>query len=121
MLEKLILSKLSEYMDEVEEIEEVRVGRISQELQDEFRANMDAHNAEHDAIKARIDEFIEKIQKEHSCERFQDVDMELWEKVYDELGFTEAERGLKYTIPNASRVVFRKDDVTGQKENIFKN
>lgn len=118
MLEKLILSKLSEYMDEQEV--KTRVGRISQELQDKFEANRAAHEAEHEALSARIDALIEQIQKEHSCDKFHEVDLELWEEVYDELGFTEEERGLRYTIPHGARVVFRKDGSDQNMEDLIK-
>ncbi len=110
-LGKLLVERLHDFMEE-ENVVEVRVGRISKELEAEFEANRAAHEAEHEAIKAQIDAYIEKITKNHTCDKFNDEKAELWEKVYDELGLPEHERGLHYSIKNGSRIVFRKDEKT---------
>ncbi len=118
MSEKLI--EMLEALGITEEVEtKVRVGRISKELQEEMEANRAEHDAEHQAIKAKIDAYIEKVTKNHSCDKFHDKRLELWEKAYDELGFTEAERGLRYTVANGTRVVFRMDDAEENKNSFI--
>ena len=110
VLEKIIGEALEEFLNEKENDGElVRVGRISKELQEQFNQVRHEHEAEHDAIKDKIDAFIQEVQREHDCEKFHDRNQELWEKVYDELGLTEEERGKHYTIKNAARVVYRQE------------
>jgi hypothetical protein len=107
---KYLAERLGVEIEEVETVK-VRVGRVSQELKAEFEANDNAHNAEHEALKARINAFIEQVQAEHSCKKFNDQEADLWERLYDELGLTEAERGHNYTIKDSSRAVYRIDEV----------
>lgn len=113
MLEK-ILSKIASQMREEENVVEVRVGRMSKELREEFDKNNETHEAEHREMKRKIDAFIEKITSEHNCEKFQDVHMDIWEKVYDEIGLTQAERGKKYKMKD--RIVYRLDEVDEDEE-----
>lgn len=107
---KFLAEKLGVEIETVETVK-VRVGRVSEELKAEFDELGDAHEAEHDAIKAKINAFIEQVQNEHSCKKFNDQEADLWERLYDELGLTEAERGYNYTIKDSSRAVYRIDEV----------
>lgn len=113
-----MVTRILEMLDQDENEKLVRVGRISAELQKEINENARKHREEHEELKAKIEAYIEKITADHSCEKFNDEKAELWERVYDELGLTEEERGKHYTIKNGLRVVYR---VESEDEDDFEN
>lgn len=106
-MRELIAKFLEDYEEEFEDTVEIRVGRISAGLLAELDQNRKEHEAAHDAIKAKIDAYIEEVTKEHSCQKFRKEKSEIWEKIYDELNLNQEERGLEYTIERSSCVVSR--------------
>lgn len=105
-----ILSEIVENMIEDENVEEVRVGRISRELHEEFIQNKKAHREEHRVMEEKIEAFIEEITAGHSCKKFNEARMDIWEKVYDEIGLSQEERGKNYRVMGNTRVIVRLDD-----------
>ena len=92
----------------------VRVGRISPELEEEFSANRNAAELAKNEIEDKINAFVKTLEVEHSLKQFADRKIELWEKVYDELGLTQEERGLRYKIDHETRVITRVDEVVAE-------
>lgn len=110
MLKEIIEDALEEFIELKQGKTLVRVGRISQELQDEFNQIREEHNAEHEAMKKKIEDFIEEIKLSHDCDKFHNRSLEVWEKVYDQLGLSQEERGKPYSIKNANRIVYRREN-----------
>lgn len=106
---------LDEILSEIEREEtqdKVRIGRISEELRNEFEENKKIAEAESNLIEAKIKEHINELKS--IKEKFDLVKMELWEKVYDELNLTDAQRGDNYEM--SARVIFKLTNRSNREE-----
>lgn len=101
---KQILQQIKK--DLLENETEVRVGRVSKEASETLKKVVDDHAASHLAIKDKIEAYIEKLESEHDCTPFNERKMDAWEKIYDELELSQADRAKHYKIDHEARIIY---------------
>jgi hypothetical protein len=104
---------LGKLLKRLVEEKQTRIGKVDMELALQLKENKERHEKLHEEMESKIKEFIEQLENEHRpvCDQFMAEKSDIWEKIYDQLGLSQAERDENYRISHVTGIVHKVEEL----------
>jgi hypothetical protein len=114
-----IIKQLLQGIVEIEEVntKEILVGKMSEELAEEFAKNRRAAHRQKEVVQKKVELFMAELKLEYDLEKYNDEKERLWHKVYQELNIPKEEQDAPYHFNRDTLEVFREEDI--EEEEVF--